>query len=69
LAVNDVAFYTGATTADQMIARIDDRLFGNRMDPDDRERIRQFLLPSPPTTTRRREAIGLALSCPSYQWY
>jgi hypothetical protein len=67
--VDDVAFFAGATTADEMIARIDERLFGGRMDPDDRSRIRQFLLPSPPTVTRRREAIGLAISSPSYQWY
>jgi hypothetical protein len=69
LTVDDVAFFAGAVTADEMIARIDERLFGGRMDPDDRARIRSFLLPSPPTVTRRREAIGLALSAPSYQWY
>lgn len=67
--VDDAAFFAGAVTADDMIARIDDRLFGGRMDADDRARIRQFLLPSPPTVTRRREAIGLAISSPSYQWY
>lgn len=67
--VDDTAFYVGAVTADEMIARIDERLFGGRMDADDRARIRQFLLPSPPTVTRRREAIGLAISSPSYQWY
>jgi uncharacterized protein (DUF1800 family) len=67
--IDDTAFFAGATTADQMIARIDERLFGGRMDAEERERIRQFLLPSPPTTARRREAIGLALGSPGYQWY
>ncbi len=67
--VDDAAFFAGAVTADEMIARIDDRFFGGRMDGDDRARVRQFMLPSPPTVTRRREAIGLALSSPSYQWY
>lgn len=69
ITIDDATFYAGATTADQMIARIDERLFGNRMNPTDRERIRQFLLPSPPSTTRRREAIGLAVGSPGYQWY
>jgi hypothetical protein len=53
-----------------MIARIDERLFGSRMNAVDRDRVRQYLAQASPTlTTRQREAIGIAIASPSYQWY
>jgi uncharacterized protein (DUF1800 family) len=70
VAVDAASFFAGATTTDQMIARIDERLFGSRMNAVDRDRVRQYLAQASPTlTTRQREAIGIAIACPSYQWY
>jgi uncharacterized protein (DUF1800 family) len=68
--VDTPAFFSGATTVDQMIARIDERLFGSRMNPVDRERIRQYLSQTTPElAARQRESLGLAIASPSYQWY
>jgi uncharacterized protein (DUF1800 family) len=67
--IDDAAFYSGATTADQMIARINERLFANRMPADERDRIRAALLPEPVSVTRRRDALGLAIGSPAFQWY
>lgn len=69
VAFDDAAFFAGATTATQMIDRINDRLFAGRMPQAERDRIRTYLLPDPPSTTRRREAVGLAIGSPAYQWY
>ncbi len=63
------AFFAGTTTADQMAQRIDERLFGGAMPTAQRTRIRDYLLPNPPTTGRKRDAIGLAIASPGYQWY
>lgn len=35
----------------------------------DRDRVMTYMLPDPPTNTRINEAIGLAVSAPSFQWY
>jgi hypothetical protein len=35
----------------------------------DRQRIRQHVAPNPADSTRRRDAIGLAIASPSFQWY
>lgn len=59
----------GTTTAETMAQRISDVLFGGEMDTADRLRVRDALLPDPPTITRQRDAIGLALSSPGFQWY
>ncbi|MBL8879008.1 MAG: DUF1800 domain-containing protein [Phycisphaerales bacterium] len=62
-------FFTGATTIDQLMDRIDDALFGGFMDSDDKLKIRTFLNVNPAQDQRRREAVGLAIAAPSYQWY
>jgi uncharacterized protein (DUF1800 family) len=66
---DDVAFYAGATTADQLADRINERLFLGRLPAIERNRLRDYLLISPPTQQRTREAIGLAIGCPTFQWY
>lgn len=67
--VDYVTFYTGATNADQMADRINQVMFQNEMPTYDRNRIRDYLLPNTPSTTRQREAIALAAASPSFQWY
>jgi hypothetical protein len=69
LSVNYAAFFSGLTTAEQMADRINTAMFGGEMSRADRIRIRDYLLPDSPTDARRREAVGLAIASPSFQWY
>jgi uncharacterized protein (DUF1800 family) len=62
-------FFAGATTADQMAERINTALFAGEMDPADKLRIRDYLAPQPTSTTKQRDALGLALSSPAFHWY
>lgn len=64
------AFFNGVpNNADALANHMDASLFGGAMDPSEKLRIRDYLLPNPPTTQRRRDALGLALSSPGFQWY
>ncbi len=67
--VDTNGFLGSATTADAIVDVIDDKLFGGAMDSAEKTRIRDYLLPDPPTTQRKRDAIGLAIGSPGYQWY
>lgn len=69
IVVDDVAFYGSATTADQLVDRINAAIFQGEMLPADRTRVRTYLATNVGSRTVRREAIGLALSSPSFQWY
>lgn len=62
-------FFSGTTTASEMMDRIDATLFASEMDPDDKARIRDYLAPQPTSTTRQRDALGLALSSRAFHWY
>jgi uncharacterized protein (DUF1800 family) len=64
------AFLAGVPNTAQGVAdQIDTALFGGQMPPADKDRIRDYMLPDPPTTARKREALGLAIGSPGYQWY
>ncbi len=66
----DVAgFFAGLATAEEMTARIVTLIFGGRMAPKDRDVIREYLGDDPVPLSRQREALGLALSSPGFQWY
>lgn len=67
--VDHAAFFAGATTADAMADRINTTIFAGELPTAERNRLRDYLLPNAPTTLRQREALGLALSTPSFQWY
>lgn len=67
--VSDATFFSGLTTADQMADRINAAMFAGAMPQADRDRIRDYMLPNQPAQARRREAIGLAIGSPSFQWY
>lgn len=65
----DYAFLHGLVTAAQVVDWIDDHMFASEMPAADKERIRQYLLPDPPYISFKREAIGLAIASPGFQWY
>jgi uncharacterized protein (DUF1800 family) len=69
VSVDTAAFFSGLTTADQMANKINTAMFGGEMPAAERNRIRDYLLPNTPTLSRQREALGLAMGAPSFQWY
>ena len=62
-------FFAGATTAAQMADRIDRVLFADEMPRVDKTALVNYLKPDPPTTTRMRDALGLAFASPGFQWH
>jgi uncharacterized protein (DUF1800 family) len=69
LALNLSALFAGLTTADQIADALNTALFAGEMPSEERNRLRDFLAPGPTNTSRQRDAIGLAVSSPSFQWY
>jgi hypothetical protein len=62
-------FFAGLTTADQMADHVNQAMFAGEWPTEERNRIRDYLLPDPPSASRQREALGLAIAAPSFQWY
>jgi uncharacterized protein (DUF1800 family) len=60
---------TGATTAAQIADRIDTLVFRDEMPRADKAALVTYLRPDPPTLARIRDAIGLALASPAFQWH
>lgn len=69
IAVDTAGFFAGLTTADEMADRLNDSAFGGELPAFERDRIRDYLLPNSPTLTRQKEALGLAMASPTFQWY
>ena len=63
------ALLAGATTAVQVADRIETRLFTGDMPAADKAALITYLRPDPPSTSRIRDAIGLALASPAFQWH
>jgi uncharacterized protein (DUF1800 family) len=63
------ALLMGATTAAQVADRIDTVIFAGEMPPADKAAIITYLKPDPPSQTRIRDAFGLALASPAFQWH
>ena len=63
------AIQAGATTAAQIGDRFDTLLFAGQMNPADKAALVAYLKPDNPTATRVRDALGLALACPGFQWH
>jgi uncharacterized protein (DUF1800 family) len=59
----------GATTAAQIADRIEQLVFAGEMAPADKAALITYLRPDPPSSSRIRDAFGLALSSPGFQWY
>ncbi len=66
----DVAtFFAGLSTATQMVDKINTVLFGGEMLANERAALISYLSVNAADTTRRRDTVGLAIGCPSFQWY
>lgn len=63
------SFFAGLTTAQQMADKVEQVMFSGDMYPADKTSLRDFLLPNNVTTTKKREALGVAIAAPSFQWY
>ncbi len=66
---NLTTLLAGATTAVQIVDRIEARLFTGDMPAADKAALITYLRPDPPSTSRIRDAIGLALAGPAFQWH
>jgi len=66
--VSESAFLAGATTPQQIVDRIDEVIFARRMTSVDKAQILSYLGSNPSTTTKR-EALGLAVAAPGFQWH
>jgi uncharacterized protein (DUF1800 family) len=67
--VDTTALLAGANTAQRIADRIDVLIFAGEMPAADKAALVTYLRPDPPTTTRIRDAFGLALASPGFQWY
>ncbi len=65
----DTFFNNIPNTAQDLVNHIDSAMFGGAMAAAEKDRIRLYLLPDPPSNTRRKDAVGLAIAAPGYQWY
>jgi len=68
VAVDINVLLAGTVTAQQVVDRIDQAFFSAAMDPAEKDLIRAYLLPDNPSLTKKREAVGLAMAMPSFQW-
>lgn len=66
---DDLALFNGTTNPDEIIEIIDDRLFGGEWRSAERSIVRDFVATFPSDRATRRNAIGLAISSPMFQWY
>jgi Protein of unknown function (DUF1800) len=69
VSVDITALLTGAANAIQIADRIDTLLFAGDMPTADKAALIAYLRPDPPTSTRIRDAFGLALASPGFQWH
>lgn len=71
VSVNISQVLTGAVNGQQIVDRIDYLLFNSAMPAPEKAAVLQYLggASAVPTDARKREAIGLALGSPGFQWY
>jgi len=62
------AFFPNETTRDQIVATLNTKLFSGAWPMAEQNAVRSFLPVGVMSTTNRRDAIGLALSAPSFQY-
>jgi uncharacterized protein (DUF1800 family) len=68
-AIDTTALLSGAATAQKIADRLDLLIFGGEMPLTDKAALVTYLGPDPPGPTRIRDAFGLALASPGFQWY
>ncbi len=69
VSIDGTGFFTGITTAAQVVTKLNDAIFVGEMPAADQSRIRTYLLPDNPSASKKNESIGLALGSPAFQWY
>lgn len=69
VSVDASSFFAGATTPEQIANRIQSRMFGGKLTSGEWSLIRDYVAQNPANEQLRREAIGLAIAAPSFQWY
>jgi Protein of unknown function (DUF1800) len=67
--IDTTALLSGAATAQKIADRLDLLMFGGEMPAADKAALVTYLKPDPPSTTKIRDAFGLALASPGFQWY
>jgi uncharacterized protein (DUF1800 family) len=67
--VDLTALLAGANTAVSIADRIDRIVFAGEMPAADKAALITYLRPDPPSNTRIRDAFGLALASPGFQWH
>jgi hypothetical protein len=68
--VDIAALLAGANTAQKIADRLDLLVFGGEMPAADKAAIVTYLMPDPVTsTTKIRDAFGLALASPGFHWH
>ena len=67
--VDTTALLAGANTAQLVANRIDQLVFGGEMPVVDKAALVTYIGTGVPSTTRIRDAFGLALASPGFQWY
>lgn len=60
---------SGAGAAAAHVDRLNQRMFGGEMSVFDKARLQQYLGTGTISLTMQRDVIGLAIGCPSFQWY
>lgn len=63
------AFLSGLSTGPAIANKIDQALFGGKMPASEKARVQAYLGPGNPSVPVRRDAIGLAIDSPGFQWY
>lgn len=63
------AYLQGATTAAQIADRIDQTFFAGRMPAAEKTAVQGYMGAGTPSNAIAREAIALAMTAPSFQWY
>jgi Protein of unknown function (DUF1800) len=67
--IDTTALLAGANTGQRIADRLDVLLMGGQMRAADKQRLILHLSTDPPETARVRDAFGLALASPGFQWY
>lgn len=67
--VDFTTMFSGVTTADQAIARINAVLFCGAMPAADAAQVRSYIAANPTNARRRSDGTGLAIGSPGFQWY
>lgn len=69
LTVDFVSMFSGATTADAVVDRINQRLFAGAMPASDKLAVRTYVAVNPTNARRQSDGVGLAIGSPGFQWF